>query len=426
MENIAVPQVKFGDWISEGWRMFTEQWKAWVLNMTVFFAVCILPIMLVFLFFYISFFSTMMAAGQASARTGGRVPPPDVSGVVTFYILFFVVWIFSIIAQSFFIGGMHRSALKQLRGGTIEFRDLFSGGSTFLPILGATFLTGILVSIGSILCIVPGLLALGCLFFTLPLIIDKQMGVIEAMQTSYALTKRNIWMFMLFALVVLFLASAGSYACYIGLLASYPLLFTITAVAYRDCFGMEGAKRFLPNAPPVPGAYGQQPMGNIYQPPPPPYGQGGFNPPPAPGFNPPPQNVNPSPSFAPPPPQNYNPPAPQSYNPPPQSYNPPPQDSPNLGETMDFSTLRRPPAPQPPPKVTEPEPPNIVSPHSSTQTYSSSKIPTGQVPKPATPGGDAPPVQSSSSAGNINCAKCNASLPATAVFCPRCGTRTKP
>ena len=186
MENVAVPQVKFGDWISEGWRMFTEQWKAWVLNMTVFFAVCILPIMLTLVVFYITSFATIFSASQASARTGGRVPPPDVGGLVTFYLLFFVVWIFTMIAQSYFIGGMHRSALKQLRGGTIEFRDLFSGGSTFLPILGATFLTGILVSIGSMLCIVPGLLAFGCLFFTVPLIIDKQMGVIEAMQTSYA------------------------------------------------------------------------------------------------------------------------------------------------------------------------------------------------------------------------------------------------
>ncbi|HWC78041.1 MAG TPA: hypothetical protein VG778_11295, partial [Blastocatellia bacterium] len=25
------PTVRFGDWISEGWRMFTQQWGIWVL-----------------------------------------------------------------------------------------------------------------------------------------------------------------------------------------------------------------------------------------------------------------------------------------------------------------------------------------------------------------------------------------------------------
>lgn len=380
MENIGVPQVKFGDWISEGWRMFTEQWKAWVLNMTVFFAVCILPIMLTFVIFYGFFFSSIIAASQASSRSGGTVPPPAVGGFIVFYGIFFLVWLFTLVAQAYLMGGMHSSALKQLRGGTIEFRDLLSGGKTFLPVLGATFLTGILVSIGSVLCIVPGLLALGCLFFTVPLIVDRGLGVIEAMQTSYALTKKNIWMFMLFALVVFFLASAGSYACYIGLLASYPLFFTITAVAYRDCFGMEGARRFLPNAPPTPGGYGQQPMGNIYQPPPP-YGQGGYNQPPYP-----------------PPQQGYNPPPPQSYNPQPD-YPPAP---PNFV--------------QPPPAA-----PNYPPPEPRREMK-----PTEQIPKPAIPQSAEPPVQNNPGSSTINCAKCNMSLPATAVFCPRCGTRTKP
>jgi len=28
----TLPKVRFGEWIGEGWNMFAEQWKVWVLN----------------------------------------------------------------------------------------------------------------------------------------------------------------------------------------------------------------------------------------------------------------------------------------------------------------------------------------------------------------------------------------------------------
>jgi len=33
MSSTELPGARFGDWISEGWKMFTEQWKAWVLEL---------------------------------------------------------------------------------------------------------------------------------------------------------------------------------------------------------------------------------------------------------------------------------------------------------------------------------------------------------------------------------------------------------
>jgi len=147
---------------------------------------------------------------------------------------------------------------EQLRGGRLEFKDLFSGGDCFFRVLGATIVVGLLVMVATMLCIIPGFIVSGLLFFTVPLIVERRMGVFEAMGASYEATKPNLLMFTLFAFVVSLIASAGYYACYVGLLATYPLLFTMTAVAYRDCFGLPGAVSFLPPPP-----------RDLYAPPPP-------------------------------------------------------------------------------------------------------------------------------------------------------------
>src|SRR5215470_14617188 len=43
MDNTASTAVRFGDWIAEGWRMFVEQWKGWVVNMLVVLLIILAP-----------------------------------------------------------------------------------------------------------------------------------------------------------------------------------------------------------------------------------------------------------------------------------------------------------------------------------------------------------------------------------------------
>ncbi len=81
------------------------------------------------------------------------------------------------------------------------------------------------------------------------------LGVTDAMRASYEVTRQNLLMFTLFAVVLPLLAGLGAFACYVGLLVTYPLFFTIMAVAYRDCFGVPGARIFSQGAPPPPPSY---------------------------------------------------------------------------------------------------------------------------------------------------------------------------
>jgi hypothetical protein len=256
----AAPAVRFGDWIGEGWKMFTEQWKAWVLLTLGFLAVLLGPMIVFMVVFYVVLFAA--ALSQSGSQSSDAAP---VLLILFMYAGFFGMMLLLMPLVAFFMGGMYRAAFKQLRGGTLEFRDLFSAKDCYLRVLGATLLVSLLTAIGALFCIIPAFIVAGMFYFTIPLIVDKNMSIGEAMRASMEATKGNLFMFILFFLLVQLIASAGSYLCYVGMLASYPLMFTIHAIAFRDTFGVDGARVFS-TAPAPPSSVYAPPQAPGYPP----------------------------------------------------------------------------------------------------------------------------------------------------------------
>src|SRR5262249_3824469 len=112
----------------------------------------------------------------------------------------------------------------------------------------------------------PAFIVAGALYFTVPLVVERRMRVMDAIQASRDITRGDLFMFVLFAFIVSLIAQAGSYLCYVGLLVTLPLHYTIAAVAYRDCFGVGGARSLARKAPP-PNAYGAPPPSGSPAPP---------------------------------------------------------------------------------------------------------------------------------------------------------------
>jgi uncharacterized membrane protein len=240
--NYRSSEVKFGDWISEGFRMFTEQWQVWVLQTLVVFAV-IFGLMAVG-------FGAFMGFGLLM---GQAMQEPQVGPL--FFIIFapfvFIFWAASLVLTC----GMYKTAFKQLQGGKIQVSDVFSAMDCLGTSLLASLCTGALVMVGFVLCVIPGIIIAGMLHFTIPLIVHKRLGVFDAMAESKELVRQNLLMFILFQFVVQLIAQSGQYACYVGLLATFPLQFTMGVIAYRDCFGVPGARGFQPRAPANPASY---------------------------------------------------------------------------------------------------------------------------------------------------------------------------
>jgi len=103
--------------------------------------------------------------------------------------------------------------------------QMFSAMSSSLPIVFVCFIPAMYLSINW--------------QFTLPLIIDKQMGFWTAMRTSWRMVHKH-W-FHIFGLLVLMglLNIAGFCVCCIGLLVTVPFTIAALCYAYEDIFGRQ-------------------------------------------------------------------------------------------------------------------------------------------------------------------------------------------
>ncbi|MDR1884185.1 MAG: hypothetical protein LBR26_15600 [Prevotella sp.] len=93
-----------------------------------------------------------------------------------------------------------------------------------LPVLGASILFGIMVAVGSLLCLVPGVLAAVYFGFYMYVYVNEDLGVIGSFRRSYALVRRNFWVTLGYSLVFsLLISMAGCVFVvpyYAGLIAS--------------------------------------------------------------------------------------------------------------------------------------------------------------------------------------------------------------
>jgi len=97
----------------------------------------------------------------------------------------------------------------------------------------ATLLVGIVVVLGLLLLIVPGIIFLMMFLFTTFLVIDRNLGPIEAMKESRRITHGHRWKLLGFGLVLLLINLLGAIALGIGLLVTIPVTMLAFTYVYR-------------------------------------------------------------------------------------------------------------------------------------------------------------------------------------------------
>lgn len=151
--------------------------------------------------------------------------------------LFFCGYAISSFVVNFMICGLYRMAINHVRRGTPDINDLFS----VADVIPAIFLSGLLLPVaivfGLLLCIIPGILIAGITLFTLPLIVDKNMGFFRALAASYKALGNDILAAGFFVVRVVIFTFAGILACGVGVLVTGPLGILATALLYEEYFG---------------------------------------------------------------------------------------------------------------------------------------------------------------------------------------------
>jgi uncharacterized membrane protein len=131
--------------------------------------------------------------------------------------------------------GLQMLFVKAKRGQEISLNDIFSPIKRFFALFFGSIWIGILIIIGLILFIVPGLCWASWWMYALLFIFDKEMKIGEGMRASKEVIRRNnLWMHLLLLVLACFIANIGSYVFGIGIIFTLPLGLGAIACAYAD------------------------------------------------------------------------------------------------------------------------------------------------------------------------------------------------
>ena len=149
-----------------------------------------------------------------------------------------------------FIGGLDWMFLKLVRGQQAEVGDAFAGFNlAFGPLALFSLVAQLLVFLGIVLCVLPGIyLSISWMLFTPLIILDKRLDFWQAMEIGRKVVTRHWWQVFGFALVCLLLLLCGLLLCGIGVFIAIPIVRAATVYAYEDIFS-GGPAATTPSAP---------------------------------------------------------------------------------------------------------------------------------------------------------------------------------
>jgi hypothetical protein len=119
-----------------------------------------------------------------------------------------------------------------------KINDLFSQMKLFLPLLGFALATFILTGIGFLILFIPGLvmtLALAfCCIYMVPLMVDQNMKLFDAVKESYSMAVNGEVMDHLVLVILYFGIMAIGSSIFIGLLFALPFATLLLLLVYEQ------------------------------------------------------------------------------------------------------------------------------------------------------------------------------------------------
>jgi len=135
--------------------------------------------------------------------------------------------------------GFYVVSAKLLQRRTPVFQDFFTGFQFFLPLLLLTIISALLVGVGLVLLILPGIFLMVCYLFSSMLVIDRRLDFWPAMELSRRTVQTQWFGFFIFLLLIILINLGGALLLGLGLLVSLPVSACAVAAAYADVFGLQ-------------------------------------------------------------------------------------------------------------------------------------------------------------------------------------------
>jgi len=138
-----------------------------------------------------------------------------------------------------FSAGLIFIGIRKVAGETIHWKMVFEGFSVAGKLIVATILQTLLVGIGFLLLILPGIyLAIGYTM-TVPLIVERKMSPWQAMETSRKAIHEEWWKIFGLFIVMGLIFMISSLPLGLGFIWTWPMFVVLGGVVYRVLFGID-------------------------------------------------------------------------------------------------------------------------------------------------------------------------------------------
>ncbi len=189
-----LPVIGVGSSYGNGWR---QLWK----NFLTLFLIGIISLL---------FGSPGSALSQIAQRVGG--PAAVAAGILALA--------YGILLAGPLGYGVSFVYLKAARNDPLDITDMFEAFQNYWNAVLARLLVGVIVGIGFVFLIVPGIIFACKLAFTPYLVVDRKMKVIDAVHESWRMTRGHAWQVFLLGLLAIPIFIAGLICCGVGVIIS--------------------------------------------------------------------------------------------------------------------------------------------------------------------------------------------------------------
>ena len=170
-----------------------------------------------------------------SSAVNSFVPQENTSValIILTFVVSLIIWVLGIIIHM----GMINISLKLSNNEKCKYADLFNSYTLFFKYLFGGILYALIVLIGLVLLIFPGIIWAVKLQFWPYLVVDKKMGPIQALVKSSAMTTDAEWSLLLFVLLLGAVNVIGALCLLVGLFATVPATMIAYAYVYKKLAG---------------------------------------------------------------------------------------------------------------------------------------------------------------------------------------------
>lgn len=215
-EHPQNPNWEIGAVLSEAWALTkgfkATMWGAFLLYMAVVLGVSII--------------GGIVTAGAASLSPTASI------------ILMVVVQLAQLLISAPLGAGLFMIGIKRAASLPVNAFMVFDYFPKTLPLFFAYLLMLLLIAIGFVLLVIPGIYLMLAYALALPLLVNKDLGIWDALETSRKGITTCWFRFLGFGLLALLIVLIASIPLFIGLIWVMPWLYVAIGIIYRDLFGV--------------------------------------------------------------------------------------------------------------------------------------------------------------------------------------------